>query len=187
MMSLPRELSLVSTAEGLRLVQKPVVELQKLRRQRSEVRDQIIKPSRPFIPGERGDLLELKAEFQMKAAAELVQFGIRLQTGDEESTVVGYQLQEERLFIDRTRSGVTGFSAEFPGRHEVKLTPLGDRISLHIFLDRSGIELFANDGLVVMSDLVFPTQLPYQIEVFAVGDTLTLRRFELYLLDPANQ
>lgn len=138
------------------------------------------------MPVETGDLLEIIAEFEIKPGSALRQCGIRLRTGDEEETLVGYQPQDQVLFIDRTRSSLADFSTDFRRRHEAKMAPRGDRVHLHIFLERQAIELFANDGATVMSDLIFPTQLPYQLELFAVGGTVMVRRLAIYTLAAAH-
>lgn len=38
--------------------------------------------------------------------------------------------------------------------------PDADRLKLHVFVDRSSLEIFINDGQSVFSDLVFP-HVPY--------------------------
>ncbi len=38
--------------------------------------------------------------------------------------------------------------------------PDTDRLKLHVFVDRSSLEIFINDGQSVFSDLVFP-HVPY--------------------------
>lgn len=59
------------------------------------------------------------------------------------------------LSCDRTRSGLTDFSQHF---NDIATAPVHRKItSLRIFIDASSIEVFANDGEVCMTSLVFPS------------------------------
>jgi fructan beta-fructosidase len=60
------------------------------------------------------------------------------------------------------------FEARFAKIHTAPLNGLEVK-SLRIFIDRSSIEVFVNDGEMVMTELVFPTE-PYT--------KLDLKRFE---------
>ncbi|HSG69562.1 MAG TPA: GH32 C-terminal domain-containing protein, partial [Planctomycetaceae bacterium] len=62
----------------------------------------------------------------------------------------------KEVFIDRTKSGNVAFHPAFAGRQTAPLVPVDDTIELHFFIDHSSIELFANDGEVAITDLIFP-------------------------------
>ncbi len=72
-----------------------------------------------------------------------------------------YNPQEGTINFDRRNSGLTDFSVDFPA---VTVSPTFDRekgkLNLRLMLDRSSVELFANGGRGVMTNLVFPT-VPY--------------------------
>jgi len=82
---------------------------------------------------------------------------------------VGYDGVRGELFVDRTHSGVTSFSPDFPARTSAALSAGDDRISLTILVDRSTVEVFAQGGRVVMSNLVYPPAEAEGIEFYA-GD-----------------
>ncbi|MNV99961.1 Levanase precursor [compost metagenome] len=71
------------------------------------------------------------------------------------------------MFIDRLASGQVGFHQQFACRHEAPLQLDNGRVSLHIFLDSSSVEVFANDGKTVMTDLIFPASGSKELELFA--------------------
>jgi sucrose-6-phosphate hydrolase SacC (GH32 family) len=74
------------------------------------------------------------------------------------------------LFVDRSRSGDTGFDAKFPGRHAAPLDlTVTKAVKLDIFVDRCSVEVFANDGEVVISDLIFPSPASQEIELYSKG------------------
>ena len=72
------------------------------------------------------------------------------------------------LFVDRTHSGDVSFSKDFPGRYTATLQST-KRIKLHIFVDRSSVEVFANDGEKVMTDRIYPPPGSDGIELYAKG------------------
>ncbi len=87
---------------------------------------------------------------------------IRLSNDAGEYVLIGYNSATSLLYIDRSNSGETAFSPEFPGIHTAPCSVEDGLIAIELYLDRSSIELFAQDGLVSMTELVFPTK-PYKL------------------------
>jgi fructan beta-fructosidase len=168
--SLPRALSLKTYPEGIRLVQTPIKEAKGLRAaQIFHATDLVIKGDEKLhLANGKTDTLEIEAEFAPAGAAE---FGFHLRKGENEQTVVGISAKTHELFIDRTRSGFVSFSPDFPGRHRATLhwtSPM----KLHAFLDRSSIEVFANDGETVLTDRIYPSPASNQLEMYSdFGDS----------------
>ena len=74
-----------------------------------------------------------------------------------EETVVGVDRERGRIFVDRTRSGRTDWSADFPARVSAPLRHSQDNsIRLEIVVDRNSIEVFAEDGETVLTNLIYP-------------------------------
>jgi levanase/fructan beta-fructosidase len=48
------------------------------------------------------------------------------------------------------------------------------RLRLRVFLDRCSVEVFAQDGLATITDLVFPAQSASAVGLLAEGDGGTL-------------
>jgi len=181
--SLPRELGLVTTESSIRLVQKPIPELAQLRNARWRWQGVNVEPSESFLPSINGNTLEIIAEFEGFTNVE--SFGIRVLMDDKNATTIGYHPQKQILFIDRNQSGQVDFHEDFPAVHQAKLALNENSLHLHIFIDRSMVELFANGGLVCFSERVFPTEKGLGIEVFAEGARVMLRKFELFELKTA--
>jgi fructan beta-fructosidase len=75
-----------------------------------------------------------------------------------EETVVGIDRATGRIFVDRTRSGKTDWSPQFPGRVYAPLKyPQANSIRLEIVVDRNSVEVFAEDGETVLTELVYPS------------------------------
>ena len=81
-----------------------------------------------------------------------------LRKGSAHETRVGYDAKRNAYYIDRTRSNNALSGSEFASRHEAPSLSRDGLIQLHIVLDRSSVELFGNDGLVAITDLIFPNR-----------------------------
>ena len=113
-------------------------------------------------------------------------FGLKVRQGQGEETVIGFDRRAGELFLDRSRSGAVGFSPHFAGRHAAKLAmPDGDSpLRLHLLVDATSVEVFADGGRVVLTDQVFPKQESRGVSLFAAGGTARLRSLEAWELRP---
>ncbi|MCH5221740.1 MAG: GH32 C-terminal domain-containing protein [Muribaculaceae bacterium] len=85
---------------------------------------------------------------------------IKLSNNFGEEVLMTYDPTTDVLSFDRKNSGLTDFSQDFPDPSEGKAFSTDGALSLRIFIDHSSIEIFANDGRLVMTNLVFPRS-PY--------------------------
>ena len=133
-MSLPLELTLRSTKDGARLAWQPVKELIKLRAH-TDHNDSLLLKSGATNPlaGIRGELLELRAEFEPSPDSE-VHFNLR-------GIPVVYDTKKGELIVN-------GHHAPAPLRN--------GKQSITIYTDRTAIEVFANDGLTYVPMPVIP-------------------------------
>ncbi|HPZ86856.1 MAG TPA: GH32 C-terminal domain-containing protein, partial [Flavihumibacter sp.] len=82
----------------------------------------------------------------------------------------GYEACSNQLFIDRSASGNTGFNADFGKKVFASRKSKKDVVRLTCIVDRSSIELYADDGLTVMTAIFFPDQTFTKLAV-ATGET----------------
>lgn len=113
----------------------------------------------------RGSTIEIEAELAPEGAHEI---GFRLRKGETEETVVGFIAESKEVFVDRTRSGEVSFAPEFPSRQEA-IVGQNSRVRLHVFLDRSSLEAFVNDGEVVLTDRIYPSPEREGIELYSTA------------------
>jgi len=157
-LTLPRELRLTSDHK---ILMNPVEELTLLReREHNVCTDKTI--SGNHLIEETGDLLEINMEFDLSQTSATA-VGLKLKGIKEEETVVVYDINEQKLMLDCSKSGKKEDS--------VRRTSLqsGSKLSLRIFIDRSSIEVFANEGQTTMTSRIYPTEERAGIEVFAEG------------------
>lgn len=182
MMTIPRSLQLETLPEGITLLQQPIAELAQLRATSFMLAPRQLLADQEVSLPIRGSAVEIIATFATETATE---FGLQLRKGADEQTVVGYETTTATLFVDRTRSGESSFSTQFPGRHSAPLALQNGMLKLHIFVDTSSIEVFANDGERVITDLIFPDPGSQQILFYTRNGTVALRSLEVYTLHPA--
>lgn len=185
--SLPREITLTDTADGVRLVQQPVRELQRLRNRRYRRTDVIVDEAGAELgrgrrgngkPPIDGQTMEIVAEFDAWDAREV---GFRVRQGEDgQQTVIGYNFDAGLLFVDRRWSGITGFSEHFPGFHEAPMSADNGRVRMHLFVDRSSVEVFADEGKTVITERIFPRGESEDFEPYAKGGRALLPSLEVY-------
>jgi len=89
--------------------------------------------------------------------------------------------------LARSQPTRVDFHPSFPAVHEAPLRSRDGHLKLHIFLDTSSIEVFANDGESVLTDLVLPSSGDRRLELFSNSDSLTVKAFDVWELKPARR
>jgi fructan beta-fructosidase len=180
-MTVPRELRLRSTPEGLRLVQKPVTALEKLRGPLLRFSGGTVEEANAWIKrsGLESSGLEMVIEFApaMKGTA-----GVKLFKGEKEETVVAVNREQGRVSIDRTRSGNVAFHPKFPGIASVPIAKTGGRVKLHLFVDTGSVEVFVNDGESVLTSLALPSKVGRVVELFGPKDGAKVSAIDVWSL-----
>ena len=165
-MTVARELGLRPTPAGLRLVQKPVRELEKMRGKPRQHQGGTLAELNEWLAGQTfAAPVEIVIEWPSTADA-----GLRLAAGDAEMTVRS-QPARGKLFVDRTKSGLTNFHAKFPGVYEAEIPTAPAASSLRLLVDRSSLEVLANDGIASITSLVFPPNAPLELQLLGSPET----------------
>lgn len=179
-MSLPRELTLEQRAQGITLIQQPVQEL-------IPMRNTILSLEHVTIADIQSKLNTLQLEsYEIHMTADIhSQFALKLRTSQHQATVVGYEGDKGEIYIDRTDSGDHHFHPDFAGKHIANVHQDQSAIELRIYVDRSSIELFANDGQVVITDLIFPDHDAQGLDIQSLSQDLPVTSFHIYQLMPS--
>ena len=83
-------------------------------------------------------------------------FMITLSNDHGQKLLINYEHAARKFMVDRTAAGKADFEKEFGIRHESPRISMSDSIQLELILDKSSLELFADDGLTVMTEIFFP-------------------------------
>lgn len=110
----------------------------------------------------QGDCLEILAVFQPESAT---MFGLKVRCAPDrsEETWILCDLTRQLVTIEREKSSLSPSAGhdELPARQVVRHAPLvwqpGEAVRLHVFLDKSVVEVFVN-GRITLSSRIYPTR-----------------------------
>lgn len=159
MMSFPVELTLRMTEEGIRLFSEPVREIEKIHARKYTWKPQQLEPSENPLSSVSGDLFDIRADITVGTATEC---GLKIR-----GIPVVYNNDEQSLSCQN---------------HSASLKPVDGRIRLRILLDRTSIEIFANDGSVYMPIGVIPPDGNKSLELYTKGAPVHVNTLEVYEL-----
>lgn len=177
---LPRSLWLGEDG-GLRM--RPVEELERLRVRGQEwVGGRLGDGEVRWLEGVRGDSCEVEVRGEV-GGARRVGLKVRASVGGEEETLVYYDAEAGELVMDATRSGGDG-------RRVVERAPFelaeGELLRLRVFVDKSVVEVFANDRQAI-GRRVYPTRPDsVGVGVFAEGGRTGEGRVMAWEVSPSN-
>ncbi len=126
------------------------------------------------------DALEIQADFKAGSAAA---FGLLVRRGANEETRIGYDAKAAEVLVDRRRSSAVAFHPDFAGRHAAPLALRDGRVSLHVLVDRSSVEVFAGLGQAVITDRIYPAPESHGVAVWAEGGAASLASLEAWPLE----
>ena len=180
-MTLPRELQLIRAPRGLELRSSPVAELAGLRRRSAALTMGTIATPTELVDPALGASAALELELTLKPGdAQTATLGFH--NAQQEELVLRIDWRRQRYELDRTRSGAVGFSPAFARVQTAPMKGHPESISLQVFLDRSSVEIFINQGETVMTALAFPAA-PYNAARLSADASVTLTMGVAYQLD----
>jgi beta-fructofuranosidase len=179
-LSLPLTVSLAPDG-GLSLA--PVHELQALRGRHWHYEDVTLAPEADELLADTGgDCLEIIAQLEPGASAE-VGLKVRRSPRDEEYTRVMVQQAQQRIVIKRDHSSLDAEVSRDLCVAPISAAP-NESVTLHIFLDRSVMEVFADDGRTNLASRIYPTH-PHSlgISLFSRGGPAVVRSLDIWTMN----
>jgi len=180
-MALPRELSL---GEDNRLRISPIKELQCLRYNEQALNDIDVASGKEVVLDKiTGNTIELEIQIDPQNAKQV---GIKVcrSPGGEEETPVFYDVAEQMLKIDTTKS------SRGEGPKQVEAGPFalksGELLTLRVFVDRSVVEAFANDRQAVLRRIYPSRPDSLTVSVFANGGAAKVKQVKAWQMAPSN-
>ncbi|MEY3421651.1 MAG: hypothetical protein RIR48_1947, partial [Bacteroidota bacterium] len=160
-MTIPRSLALIEADGQYSLHSQPIKELNQLR-----TSSEHLKASKFDL---KSDIIELEC-YTGSGDFKLV-------FSNDKNEEVVLEKKGDQIIFDRTKSGITTFNENFPKVHTSPVDGI-DIKNVRIFLDRSSMEIFFNEGALVLTELVFPT-VPYStVETQGLGDDVTIHQLK---------
>jgi len=180
-MGLPRVLSLAK--DGTLRMSLPE-ELKVLRYNPKKMNNVTVKAdSELTLKDIRGNSIELSMEMVPNGAE---QFGVKVcvSPGGQEETVIFYDANDKKLKIDTNKSSLgEGPKSVEAGPFELKG---GETLKLRVFVDKSVVEVFANERQAVMRRIYPTRQDSVSVVVFSKGGSVKVPVLEAWDMMPSN-
>ncbi len=165
-MTIPRELKLKHIGNDLLLASEPVVELAKI--QSKPVIAQNITVTKSLDISAKTGKVKLPCRINL-VIDKIEDFSFVISNDLGEEIQVGYDKAQNQYFIDRTKSGKKDFHNEFAERHVAPRFSSNAKMNMVLVIDISSLELFADDGLSVMTSVFFPNKTYNRIQIKSPG------------------
>ena len=157
-MTLPRELTLIQTEKGIRIVQNPVAETVNLREKPLLSHKNLKVASQLKLDSLNAPLTEMLFEINL-SKTESKDFGIELSNSKGEIYRIGFDVRRNSFYSDRTKAGSNNFSGKFAAeKHFAPRSSSEKTLVFHLFFDAASVELFADNGQTALTDIFFPSE-----------------------------
>lgn len=156
-MTIPRELQLKHVGKEIFLTSQPVAELSAIQLKPIGIKNLIVNKTLDLTTKTGPLKLPCKLDLSLQKGAD---FSIELFNDKDEKLIIGYDKKLNQYFIDRTASGKTDFQEDFAAKHTAPRLVDNQPVTLTLIIDESSVELFADNGLSVMTELFFAAK-PY--------------------------
>lgn len=156
--TIARDLTLYDQGGELYLKSSPSPEIKKIRKEKVSMHS--------FNVSDTYDIAELLKDnsgtYELEMTIKNISAGkVKFCLSNEKGNKVDmyYDMKRKLFVMDRSLSGKVDFSKEFPA---VTVAPIAEtkEIQIRLFVDKSSIEAFGEEGKFVMTNLVFP-DAPY--------------------------
>ncbi len=177
-LTLPRNLKLVQVGNELFVASQPVPALKNIQ-------------TKPFLFNninvlKNFDLTKKAGQLQMPIKLsletnELKDLAFRFSNALGEEMLIGYNKKENNFYINRSRSGKTDFHKNFAAKNIAPRLSKAQTIKMTLIVDASSVELFADDGLTVMTSVFFVNEKYTQLNLQA-QENIRIKKLEYVTL-----
>ena len=172
--TIPRELKLKHVGNEILLASQPVTELATLHLKHVVIND--IRVAKSIDLNKQSGKIKFPCRINI-GTDELKNFSLVLSNGVGEELLIGYDKNQNQYFIDRTKSGKTKFEKHFAARNVAPRFTTGVSITISIIIDVSSVELFADDGLTLMTAIFFPNKSYTQVHLKST-ESIVIKKLE---------
>ena len=174
-MTVPRELHLKNVGKEMYVTSEPVFELNKIESNPVSLQNVNVARSLDLSKLTKKDI-KIPCRFNL-SLEKINDFSMILSNDLGEKLVLGFDKKMNSYFIDRTLSGKVDFQKEFGAKHTAPRISGNQKMNMSILVDESSIELFADDGLSVMTEIYFPGK-PYNRIILKTKKDILIKRLE---------
>ncbi|MGV8134109.1 MAG: GH32 C-terminal domain-containing protein [Mangrovibacterium sp.] len=171
-MNFPTELTLRTTPQGIRVFRVPVREIQNLYDRQYTWKNKTLNNGDNLFKELKGDLFDIDVEIDPKNSTSF-QIGARGATisYDVATRIIscGGPSVENNIIPENWKPGISEPVSLSNNLGEAPLPPIDGKIKLRILVDRTTIEVFGNDGEVVITSCFMPDQNNQNYSLTAKG------------------
>lgn len=179
-LTLPREFKLVDNGKHLILASEPIETLKELREN-----------SRSIEPFEVVDsyfldklLVENNGAYELqmtiKPRTNTSSFSIILSNREDEELVFNFDLKNNTQKVDRSKSGNVSFNDEFAANASVAPLEIHKSYDIRIFIDKNSSELFVNNGELVQTNSIYPTEAYNKFKLTVDGGSIDVENLSIH-------
>ena len=177
-MTIPRELKLKRVGDDVLVTSVPVKEFSAIKTKPMLVKNLSLTS--------KGSNISTTGKVQIPCTINLLleavkDFSILLSNSIGEEVKIGFDKTTNQYFIDRTKSGKIDFQKDFAAKHFAPRFSTSPKMNMTLVIDVSSVELFADDGLTVMTEIFFPNKPFDQIRILSV-DNAVIKQLEYSVL-----
>ena len=178
MMSIPREVKLETHNGQIKLVQKPIEELNILHKDTLTYRNKNLSVINNAIKNSVFKQFELKAKI---ATANKTGFSLKFKKNESQYSQFIFDFVNKEILFNRTSpTAELTIEGYFSQLQVAPLIVENGYIDLHLFVDNSSAELFTAGGQIVMSNQIFPDSTSNQIELTSLEQDILLEEFDIW-------
>ena len=169
-MTLPRELHLKKIGREMYVTSAPVRELTKI-----QSKQITIKNSNVTKTGDLSGITKTQVSIPCRlniSLEKIKDFSLIMSNDEGDKLVIGFDKKVNQYFIDRTLSGKVDFQNQFGAKHTAPRINETGAINLSLIVDGSSVELFADGGLTLMTEIFFPGKPYNHFQIGTSGNVL---------------
>jgi levanase/fructan beta-fructosidase len=187
-MSIPRDISLRETKDGIRLVQNPA---KVIKENLSSLSNQTLQFQNLNVEGDNQNIFKEKKihgnSYWLNAEIEVPDnaiAGFKIGSGKDKNentfyeTVIGYDASKHEVFVDRTHSG--GNINPDKRIQTMHVDENNGKIKFEILFDKSSLEIFVNDGEETLTTYIYPPENADGISVFSKGGKSVITSLKIW-------
>ena len=161
-MTIPRELSLKAINNSVFLASEPVKELEKIVTKTHTLNNVLVNGSLDLSD----KIQAFKGQYQLKFSSDqLTNYSIVLSNDGGEELLIGFDKKTNQYYIDRSKAGKINFESGFGAKHTAPRISVNAGTDVTLLVDVASVELFADSGLTVMTDIVFPNKTLNKVSI----------------------
>lgn len=182
-MTLPREVKLKTIDGEVKLVQSAIPETETIKKEIYSVQQK----TAPEIAAALRDVRLKTFRITAKTAPlHSGSFALKVRKSMNQETLIIFDVDRGEIRFDRSGSGALTGNQIYS---DIQVAPLKNRdgkMEFDLFVDNCSVELFSDQGQVVVSNLIFPDSTSTALELVA-ADTVTFEYFEVREMKRSDQ